>query len=369
MATTTSGLGGTGPGPVRVFVSHSHLDKDIVAPLVELLRLAFSLGPGGIRATSVDGTTLPVGSEVAATIVSDLGTADVALAIITPASLRSSYVRFELETRSGRLIMPIVGPGVSPAELPPQLKGLHWVPLVGGIRPLLESVAAALGVPPVAPSFVDEQRSLIDRLVERANRLYTQHPVPLSFEATFAGADSNPGLLWSRVVLEGAERLRELMADGDDVFEPDLVLALNQGGMATTAMLKRWMKAPVGVAFTELRRSRRVLSLSLPDMSRVRRILLVDTKLKSGDSALNVMTELLRSHAYEFHLAALVAYGAWGLPRWTFPNGVRWPATFGLSGYELPTYATYHTSWQGRSDPYPEPWRNDILVPDADSSG
>jgi hypothetical protein len=100
-------------------------------------------------------------------------------------------------------------------------------------------------------------------------------------------------------------------------------------------------------------------------MGRVRRVLLVDTKLKSGGSALNVVTELQRSQPYEFCLAVLVAYDAWPSERWTFPNGVRWPAEFRLRGYDLPTYVAYRTTVRGQSDPYPEPWRNDILVPGA----
>ena len=363
---TIAASGSTGTGAVRVFVIHSHLDWTIVEPLVNLLQRAFDLATGVIRATSVEGMQLPVGSEVDATLVGDLRGADVAIAVITPASLRSDYVRRELTERgaSGR-IMPVVGPGLSRNDLPPELNRVNWVLLDGGIPALVTSVGAVLGRTPDA-AFIASNRSRIDQIVAAAHQLYTEIPRPQAFEQTFADVSRDPEALWSKVVLDGAKVLREQIADGGDIFQPDLVVALNQGGMATCAMLKRWMAAPVGVAFTDLRLSRRMLSLSLPDMSAVRRILLVDTKLKTGGSALNVMTELRRSQPFEFCLAVLVAYGRWEKPRWEFPNGARWPAAFRFplsdEQPELLTYVAYHTASTGQSDPYPEPWRNDLLL-------
>ena len=373
MTTTSADSIGTAPLPVRVFVSHSHRDKDIVEPLVELLQRVFRLTPGAIRATSVDGAQLSVGSDVRATIVDDLREAEVTIAVVTPASLESTYVQFELAARSAaqQLIMPVVVPGVFAEQLPPQLRGLHWVFIDTGIRALIQALATVLKQP-IAPPVLTANRARIGRIVEAARHRYAGIAVPLSFEQVFGksipGRDRDPGLFWSRVVLAGAELLvRQVTADINE-FQPDLILALNQGGMVTCGLLKRWLGGPVGVAFTGLQESRAITSLAIPDLENARRVLLVDTKLKSGTSVLNVITALQARKPYEFRLAVLVDYGPWAPPRWTFPNGARWPAMRHLSGYDLPTYVAYRTSFQGQSDPYLEPWRNDSLVPGTGSA-
>jgi hypothetical protein len=132
-------------------------------------------------------------------------------------------------------------------------------------------------------------------------------------------------------------------------------------------MLSYWMSAPVGVAFTGIQRSRELLSLSLPSLKGVQRVLLVDTKLKTGDSVSRVVAalrdRLVKRKELDIRLAVLVAYGAWPSPRWEFPNDVRWPATLRLDVCDVLTYVAYHTTSLGLSDPYPEPWRDDIGMP------
>lgn len=346
-------------------MSHSHHDKDIVHWLVELLRLAFRLDGDAIRATSVGGAQLTVGSNIATTIVRDVQESDVMIALVTPASLQSSYVQFELGARWGakRPMLPLLSPRVSPAQLPPQLRDLQSASLDRGIPSLIDAMSRLLDIP-VGPAFIDANSSLIERARSAAVRLYPDSPTPLPFES----AVSDPARLSSDDVVKGAKQLWDLITDGGHEFVPDLLVALNQGGMIAAAMLKRWMPAHVGVALTDLHASRSVLSLALPPTKDVRRVLLVDTKLKSGGSASNVAVELQRRFECEVRLAALLAYGPWNGEKWSFPNGVRWPAVLRLPDGDLPTYVAYHLPYEGERDPVQEPWRDDIILPTLGSA-
>jgi hypothetical protein len=376
--TTASDLT-TGGGAVRVFVIHSHRDKDIVTPLVSLLRSECALAPGAIRATSDPTAQLDIGSDVDATLAADLREAPVTIALMTLASLESAYVMRELETRraAGRRIMPLVGPGVAAAQLPLHLQDLHFVSIEQGIPALIELLRKELGIP-ARRTAARASRALIDSIVAAARRRYISTPVPVPFEELVASLPprtrGHDGARWARVALAGAELLQGLLNDGGENFRPDLVVALNQGGMITAALLKRWLGAPVGVAFTALGEARDVLSLTLPDredLNAVTTVLLVDSKLKSGQGALNVMNAMNRlreDRPFAFRLAVLVEYGRWEPPRWSFPNDVRWPALLHLDadngrGYDVPTYVAYRMASEDRTDPFPEPWRDDIRMP------
>ena len=374
MTMTASDFAGISRSPVRVFVIHSHKDKQIVSPLVQLLQRVFPLGPGAIRATSHPSAQLDLGSDVDATLKSDLRDAEVAIAVVTSASLQSPYVMGELETRrvAGGRIMPLVGPSVSSEQLPHHLQGLHAASLDGGIPSLIEGLGRELKSP-VQKSWIRSHRSLIEQIIAAASRRYVATPVPKSFEELFAPLTSksqqHAGKRWSKVVLTGTRLLHDLLKDGGENFQPDLMVALNQGGMVTAGLLKRWLAGPVGVAFTALSKSRDVLSLALPnpeDLHAMSTVLIVDSKLKTGQSVQNVMNAMNRlrpSQPFAFRLAVLVEYGKWEPPRWSFTNGVRWPATLNLREHAVPTYVAYRTISEDTADPFPEPWREDILMP------
>lgn len=116
----------TGSTPL-VFVSHSGQDKATAEALVALLRAALNLPPGEIRCTSVDGYRLPIGAETENQLRAELLSASVFLALISPSSLSSAYVLFELGGRwgAGKHLAPLLTPGLEPKDLKGPLQGIN----------------------------------------------------------------------------------------------------------------------------------------------------------------------------------------------------------------------------------------------------
>lgn len=87
--------------------------------MCQLLQKAFALSTGNIRCTSVDDYKLTPGAQFERKLIRELTKAGAFVAIITPNSLQSTYVLFEIGARWGseRVIVPVQG-----AELTGQLK-------------------------------------------------------------------------------------------------------------------------------------------------------------------------------------------------------------------------------------------------------
>jgi hypothetical protein len=91
-----------GTGSIQVFISHSSQDRALALRLSDLIVRALGVPAAAIRCTSVDGHRLPAGARVSEVLRRDIQGAKVFLALLTPASLRSSYVLFEMGARWGQ---------------------------------------------------------------------------------------------------------------------------------------------------------------------------------------------------------------------------------------------------------------------------
>jgi hypothetical protein len=145
----------TGDAPT-VFICHASADGEVAAAIVHLLRAALRLSSSRIRCTSVDGSRLPVGVDTAATLRTEILTADVFISILTLTSVRSSYVLFELGARwgAGRFIAPVIARGLRFSQLPAPLDQINALDLADAsqVYQLLENVAAELGIHVEPPS-------------------------------------------------------------------------------------------------------------------------------------------------------------------------------------------------------------------------
>jgi len=86
---------------IDVFISHSSQDIEVVKALIGLLRSALNIPNGRIRCTSVPGYALDPGAYVDGTLRREIKESAAFIALITPASLKSIYVLFELGARWG----------------------------------------------------------------------------------------------------------------------------------------------------------------------------------------------------------------------------------------------------------------------------
>ena len=101
-----------------VFISHSSKDAELALALVELLKAGLGLFANQIRCSSVDGYRLPVGVNTESQLREEVNDVKVVIGLVTPNSLSSSFVMFELGARWGAnlFLAPLLA-GIKPGEL------------------------------------------------------------------------------------------------------------------------------------------------------------------------------------------------------------------------------------------------------------
>ncbi len=135
---------------IKVFISHAAADEKLAKALVDFLFSCMHLDDEKVRCTSVPGHKLPVGSDVAKTLRDELGESSVVIGLLTPRSLHSSWVLFELGAAWGshKNIKPLLSDDIDFSDLPGPLSGHHAVRLsdVNGLIQLMDEVRRIVGV-------------------------------------------------------------------------------------------------------------------------------------------------------------------------------------------------------------------------------
>ena len=135
---------------MSIFISHSSNDVEIAALLVELLRKALHLSSEDIRCTSVDGYRMQAGATINERLRAEVHDAELLIGLITPHSLASAYVIFELGARwgAGTPMIPLLAFGVTPGHLEGPLAGINALDSRddGQVYQLLEDVAKYLNL-------------------------------------------------------------------------------------------------------------------------------------------------------------------------------------------------------------------------------
>lgn len=114
---------------IRVFISHSSTDKHIAESFVNLLRDALRLPANDIRCTSVANYKLPAGTQSDMQLRQEVHQAETFLALLSPTSIQSTYVMFELGARWGseRYFAPVRVAGLQTDALKPPLQGINAI--------------------------------------------------------------------------------------------------------------------------------------------------------------------------------------------------------------------------------------------------
>jgi hypothetical protein len=103
---------------LSIFISHSSKDADLALALIDLLKAGLGLMTEQIRCSSVDGYRLPIGVNTEGKLREEVRAAKVVVGLITPSSLASYYVMFELGARWGaNLFLAPLMAGVRAGEL------------------------------------------------------------------------------------------------------------------------------------------------------------------------------------------------------------------------------------------------------------
>jgi hypothetical protein len=150
-----------GDSVLDVFISHSSKDKVLAYKLVELVRSALPIRPGKIRCTSVEGYRLSIGSNTDEQLRKEVHAARAFVGLITPASLQSAYVLFELGARWGakRPLAPLLGSGATADLLKGPLREISTLScdVEADLHQFVTDIAKVLNLIP-APSSVYQHK-------------------------------------------------------------------------------------------------------------------------------------------------------------------------------------------------------------------
>ncbi len=159
---------------MEIFISHSSKDSDLAVALIELLRDAVNIPQDQIRCSSVDGYRLPGGARTEDQLRREVRSATVFIGFITPASIQSAYVLFELGARWGAdlHLMPLLAAGIQPNTLQGPLSNLNALNCddEGQVHQLVHDVAIVLGKPSNNPaSYLRYVSNLVSLSKQHAN--------------------------------------------------------------------------------------------------------------------------------------------------------------------------------------------------------
>jgi hypothetical protein len=130
-----------------IFISHSSKDAEVALNLIELLKAALNLKDKQIRCTSVDGFKLAAGANTDDVLKAEVRQAQTFIGLLTPNSLASAYVLFELGARwgAGEHMVPVLA-GLGPEALHGPLKGINCISAsqMSQLYALLSDLAGAL---------------------------------------------------------------------------------------------------------------------------------------------------------------------------------------------------------------------------------
>lgn len=154
---------------LQIFVSHSSKDRALAEALTDLLKSALPLPANQIRCSSVEGHRLPVGVDTQSKLRAEVNAAKVVIGLVTPSSLASSYVMFELGARwgAGLFLAPLLA-GVSPSGLSGPLSLLNALLASDEtqLHQLLDDIAKELKLPLQSTSSYLKHVSAVKRLAD-----------------------------------------------------------------------------------------------------------------------------------------------------------------------------------------------------------
>jgi hypothetical protein len=136
---------------IRIFVSHAASDVQLARGLIALVEACLNVPEGAIRCTSVPGYRLDGGNSAGETLRRNLEECSVVVALLTKASLESSFVLMELGAAWGfrKTAIPLLAPGLAFEDLPGPFKDVHALQMsdVTDVASLIETLGKQADLP------------------------------------------------------------------------------------------------------------------------------------------------------------------------------------------------------------------------------
>jgi hypothetical protein len=215
-----------------VLISHSSKDVELAQALIDLLRAGLDLQAHQIRCSSVDGYRLPVGVDTDDKLREEVNAAKVVVGLITPNSLASPYVMFELGARWGvkRFLAPLLA-GVEPDKLGGPLRPLNALTCTEAqLHQFLGNVATELGSRRQPPEgYLRHLRAVVQRASLANSGPRTPSAAigpgrPLSLALTIEGSPPSQVLKVAATKPVSISRLEYMLSDGTCIASDDLSL-------------------------------------------------------------------------------------------------------------------------------------------------
>jgi len=157
---------------IAVFISHSHHDEPLASALARLLEQGVGLARSEILCTSASEYALEQGAEFDNALRTVAVTATVFIGLVTPSSLKSSYVLFEMGARWGaeKPTLPLLACGSMSTDLPGPLVRLNASTVYdeAHLHQLVYGVAKNLQRQPQAPQTYLREMKEVMQLGARA---------------------------------------------------------------------------------------------------------------------------------------------------------------------------------------------------------
>jgi hypothetical protein len=167
---TESGMA-TKETELDIFISHSGQDQQIASVLIDLLRTAMDIPPKRIRCTSVDGYRLPGGASTDDQLKREVRETKCFIALLTPRSIRSTYVLFELGARWGAKLpfIPLLAAGLNAPDLEGPVSGLNALSCASTsqLHQLITDIHGIIGGAKHEPSAYDAKLQALMSLSEQ----------------------------------------------------------------------------------------------------------------------------------------------------------------------------------------------------------
>jgi hypothetical protein len=166
---------------LSIFISHSSKDADLALALIDLLKAGLGLMTEQIRCSSVDGYRLPIGVNTEGKLREEVKAAKVVVGLITPSSLASYYVMFELGARWGAnlFLAPLLA-GVKAGDLSGPLSLLNALSANNDaqLHQLVADIGSFLGLRLQPAASYVRNVSAVKALADAVANPTTTNPVP-----------------------------------------------------------------------------------------------------------------------------------------------------------------------------------------------
>lgn len=154
-----------------VFISHSSRDEEIAKRLITLIRSALNLPSQSIRCTSVDGYRLPTGISTDEMLRQEIYHSKTFIGLLTPNSVASVYVLFELGARWGaqKPLLPLLARGADNTYLKGPLSAINALSCdnPAQLHQFVEDLAGLLGKQTDRPAAYEK---FIAEVIEESGR-------------------------------------------------------------------------------------------------------------------------------------------------------------------------------------------------------